>query len=91
MFAVVKTGAKQYVVEEGSKIKVEKLPGKEGGKTTLKEVLLISDEKADTFHLGDPLVKGAKVEAKIVSQGRFPKVTIIKHKRKKRYKLKKRP
>jgi len=86
MLAIIKTGGKQYKVEEGDKIKVEKLEGKEGDKITFFEVLFLGDEKK--VEIGAPLLKSAKVEAKILKQGRNKKVWGIKHKAKKRYKVK---
>lgn len=80
--AVIKTGGKQYLVEEGDKVKVEKLPVAEGKKTTFKEVLLTATDK--TTKIGTPLVKGATVEAKVVKHGRLKKVFGVKMKAKKR-------
>ncbi len=87
MFAVIKTGGKQYLVSPGDKIKVEKLDTEEGKKITFKEVLLLS-EKED-LKIGTPFIKGAKVEAKVIKQDRAEKVTILKYKAKKRYQVKK--
>ena len=78
MFAVIKTGGKQYKVQKDDKLLVEKLEGKEGDKVTLDEVLMIADGKKST--LGEPLIKGAKVEAKVVTQTRGPKITVFKKK-----------
>lgn len=86
MLAIIKTGGKQYKVQEGDKIKVEKLEGEVGAKITFAEVLFVGDEKA--VKVGTPLVAGAKVEATISEQGRHKKVWGIKHKPKKRYKVK---
>ena len=86
MLAIIKTGGKQYKVAEGDKIKIEKLEGEAGAKITFDEVLFVGDEK--DVKIGEPLIKGAKVEAEIVRQGRHKKVWGIKHKPKKRYKVK---
>lgn len=86
MLAIIKTGGKQYKVAEGDKIKIEKIEGEIGAVLTFPEVLLKGDEK-DVL-IGAPFVEGAKVEAKIVDQGRHKKVWGIKHKPKKRYKVK---
>jgi len=86
MLAVIKTGGKQYKVKEGDKLKVEKLEGKEGGKITFSEVLLMGDDK--DIKIGNPFVKGAKVEGKILKTAKGKKVTGIKFKPKKRYKVK---
>lgn len=83
MFAVIRTGGKQYKVQKDSKIKVEKLEGKEGASVNLDQVLYIGDGKSST--IGDPVVKGAQVTAKIVEQARAPKVVIFKKKRRQNY------
>jgi large subunit ribosomal protein L21 len=88
MLAVIKTGGKQYIVQKGDKIKIEKLPVKEKAKVSFKEILLVSDEKGEKIKLGDPVLKEAKVEGKILKQGRHKKVTIIKQIPKKRHRLK---
>jgi len=85
MLAIIKTGGKQYKVEVGDKIKVEKLEGKEGGKIVFEEVLFVGDEKAVKIGAA---VKGAKVEGKIIKTAQGKKVTGIKFKAKKRYKVK---
>ncbi len=87
MFAVIKTGGKQYKVQKDDKLLVEKLEGNEGDKVTLDEVLMIADGKKST--VGEPLVKGAKVEAKVVAQTRGPKITVFKKKRRQNYRRKK--
>jgi large subunit ribosomal protein L21 len=86
MLAIIKTGGKQYKVAVGDKVKVEKLEGEAGAKITFEEVLFIGDEKE--VKIGEPFIKGAKVEATLVQQGRHKKVIGIKHKPKKRYKVK---
>jgi len=86
MLAIIKTGGKQYKVEKGDKIKVEKLEGKENDKIVFSEVLFLGDEKS--AKVGAPLIKAAKVEAKILKQGKGKKVWGVKHKAKKRYKVK---
>lgn len=84
-FAVIVTGGKQYKVSEGQIVKIEKLKGehKEGDKITFDEVLAKDDGKAVT--LGDPQIKGAKVEAKFVETGRNKKIVVMKYKNKTRY------
>lgn len=86
MLAIIKTGGKQYKVEVGDKIKVEKLEGKEGGKIVFAEVLFMGDEKG--IKIGAGTIKGAKVEGKIIKTAQAKKVTGIKFKAKKRYKVK---
>jgi len=81
MIAIIKTGGKQYLVQPGDKIKVEKLEEKEGAEISFKDVLLI--EKSKKVEIGTPLVK-AEVTAKILSHGKGDKVIIFKYKAKKR-------
>lgn len=88
MLAVIKTGGKQYIVTPGQKLKVEKLEGEAGAAIKFEEVLLVeSDDKK--VEIGEPVVKGATVAAKIVEQTKGPKVIAYKYKAKKRYHLKK--
>jgi large subunit ribosomal protein L21 len=86
MLAIIKTGGKQYKVSAGDTIKIEKLEGKEGDKINFPEVLFIGDEK--NLKIGDPIIKNAKVEGKIIKTAKGKKVTGIKFKPKKRYKVK---
>jgi large subunit ribosomal protein L21 len=86
MLAVIKTGGKQYLVSPGDKIKVEKLEVEEGKEVTFPEVLLL--EKNKHIEIGEPFVKGAKVEGQVIKQGKRDKLTIFKYKPKKRYKRK---
>ncbi|HAR99782.1 MAG TPA: 50S ribosomal protein L21 [Candidatus Moranbacteria bacterium] len=86
MLAIIKTGGKQYKVAVGDKIKIEKLEGEAGAVITFDEVLFIGDEK--DAKIGTPFIEGAKVEGTLVEQGRHKKVWGIKHKPKKRYKVK---
>ncbi|HEX4445415.1 MAG TPA: 50S ribosomal protein L21 [Polyangiaceae bacterium] len=85
MYAVIKTGGKQYRVAAGDKLRVEKLPGNVGDAVAFPEVLLVAGE---TLSLGRPLVGGAKVEAKIIGQGLGEKITIFKFRRRKNYRRK---
>ena len=85
MIAVIKTGGKQYKVSPKDKLKVEKLEGEEGSKLVFDQVLLVSSEDEKDANIGDPVVKNAKVEAKIIKQGRARKIEVIKYKAKKRY------
>lgn len=86
MFAVVRTGGKQYRVIQDEVLRVERLPGDVGQTVELKEVLLVAGD--GTIRVGLPLVKGAKVTAEIVEQARAAKVLIFKYKRRKRYRRK---
>lgn len=83
MYAVIKTGGKQYKVAAGDKLKVEKLVGDVGSKVVIDKVLLIADGEKTT--IGAPLVAGAKVNATVVSHGRGDKVMIFKFRRRKHY------
>lgn len=88
MFAIIKTGGKQYKVEKGDVLRIEKIDKKTGNIVTFNEVLLVSDDKKK-ISIGMPKVKEAKVEAKILEQGRAKKVEVVKYKPKIRYKRKK--
>ncbi|MEP7120345.1 MAG: 50S ribosomal protein L21 [Byssovorax sp.] len=85
MYAVIKTGGKQYRVSEGQKLRVEKLPGSAGDKITFGEVLLVS---GDTPKIGQPLIKGASVAAEITAQARGEKLIVFKFKRRKNFRRK---
>jgi large subunit ribosomal protein L21 len=83
MYAVIKTGGKQYKVAAGDKLKVEKLTGEVGSKVVLDKVLMLADGEAVT--IGSPLVAGAQVNATVVAHGRGDKVMIFKMRRRKHY------
>jgi large subunit ribosomal protein L21 len=83
MYAVIKTGGKQYRVNAGEKIKVEKLIAEVGDTVTLDQILMVSDGEKTT--IGSPIVKGATVKATVVSHGRGDKVMIFKFRRRKHY------
>jgi large subunit ribosomal protein L21 len=85
MYAVIKTGGKQYRVSQGDRIRVEKLPGEVGADITLDEVLMLGGDKVS---VGAPLVSGASVSAKIVAQDRAKKIIVFKYKRRKGYRRK---
>ncbi len=86
MYAVIRTGGKQYRVAQGDRLRVEKLPGNVGDTVTLNEVLLVGS--GEGVKVGAPLVSGAKVEAKIVAQDRAKKIIVFKFKRRKNYRRK---
>lgn len=86
MFAVIRTGGKQYKVEKSDKIQVEKLEGKEGSTVTIDDVLILSDGKSPK--IGAPTVKGASVVAKVVEHVRSPKIVVFKKKRRQNYRRK---
>lgn len=88
MFAVIKTGGKQYKVKEGQILKIEKIAGKVGDKIGFDKVLLVADEGGKEVKVGNPTVSGAKVAAEILEQGRAKKVMVIKYKPKIRYRRK---
>lgn len=83
MYAVIKTGGKQYRVEEGQTIKVEKLNADEGASIDLNEVLMVNN--AGEVKLGTPYIENGKVSAVIHSHGRGKKVQIVKFRRRKHY------
>ncbi|WP_225721484.1 50S ribosomal protein L21 [Candidatus Vallotiella sp. (ex Adelges kitamiensis)] len=83
MYAVIKTGGKQYKVASGEKLKIEQIPADIGAKITLDQVLAIG--KGESIRVGMPLVHGAFVEATVVVHGRYSKVTIFKMRRRKHY------
>ncbi|HEY3818426.1 MAG TPA: 50S ribosomal protein L21 [Polyangiaceae bacterium] len=85
MYAVFKTGGKQYRVAAGDQVRVEKLPGNAGDTVTFDQVLMVG---GDALKLGTPLVGGAKVEAKIVTQGLGKKLIVFKFRRRKNYRRK---
>lgn len=87
MFAVIKTGGKQYKVAEGDTIQVEKLPAQVGEKVELSEVLMVCDNGKVT--VGSPLVTGAKVTAEVLAQDRTGSLIVFKKKRRKNYRRKK--
>jgi large subunit ribosomal protein L21 len=83
MFAVVKTGGKQYKVAQGDVIQVEKLPGEASTKVELAEVLMLCDNGKVT--VGAPFVKGAVISAEVVEQKRSDKLIVFKKKRRQNY------
>ncbi|WP_330925781.1 50S ribosomal protein L21 [Candidatus Sororendozoicomonas aggregata] len=83
MYAVIRTGGKQYRVAEGETFKVEKLDVAAGGSVDIDDVLLIAD--GEDIKVGAPVVEGAKVTAEVVSHGRGPKIKIIKFRRRKHH------
>ncbi len=83
MYAVIKTGGKQYRVSAGEKLKIEQIAAEVGQEILLEEVLLVAD--GDALKMGAPLVAGAKVKARVLKHGRGDKVHIYKMKRRKHY------
>ena len=86
MYAVVKSGGKQYRVEEGDTIKIEKVDGEVGQAVELGEVLLIGNSQE--LKIGQPLFPNAKIVANIVDQGKAKKIIVFKSKRRKGYRKK---
>jgi len=83
MYAVVTTGGKQYRVQKGETLKIEKIPGDIGSQVEFDQVLMVSD--GDRVEIGQPLVENAVVNAHIVEQGKHKKILVFKYKRRKRY------
>ncbi|MEX2008343.1 MAG: 50S ribosomal protein L21 [Candidatus Spechtbacterales bacterium] len=83
MFAIIKTGGKQYKVQKGQRLAVEKIDAQEGDEVALGEVLLTAD--GDDMQLGMPIVSGVSVIAKVTEQGKGEKVVAYKYKKRKRY------
>ncbi|HBG75713.1 50S ribosomal protein L21 [Eubacteriales bacterium mix99] len=86
MYAVIKTGGKQYRVQEGDILTVEKLDVPEGSAVKFDEVLALSRD--DSLKVGTPVLDGAAVEANVLGQGKGKKVTVFKYKPKKHYRRK---
>lgn len=87
MYAVIKTGGKQYKVQKDDVIRVEKLDAEAGKSITLDQVLMLNDGKKST--IGAPVVAGAKVTAEVLEQTRGEKVIVFKKKRRQNYRRKK--
>ena len=83
MYAVFKTGGKQYRAGKGDTVKIEKLDAAEGDSVEFDEVLLVGE--GDTVKIGAPLVSGSKVKAKVLMQAKDKKVDVIKFKRRQNY------
>ena len=83
MYAVIKTGGKQYRVAAGEKIKVEQIPADVGSEITIDQVFMVGE--GDAVKIGTPVVAGASVKATVVSHGRQDKIKIFKMRRRKHY------
>lgn len=83
MYAVIKTGGKQYRVAAGEKIKVEQIPADVGSQITLDQVLMVGE--GESVRIGTPVIAGATVTASVLSHGRHDKVRIFKMRRRKHY------
>jgi large subunit ribosomal protein L21 len=82
MYAVIRSGGKQYRVEEGSQLTVSKLAGKAGDKVTLTDILFVADSEA--IKAGPSQLKGAHITAEIVGHGKGPKIDVLRYKNKTR-------
>ncbi|CAE6511853.1 MAG TPA: 50S ribosomal protein L21 [Nitrosomonas nitrosa] len=83
MYAVIKTGGKQYRVEVGNKLKVEQLPAEAGSDLVIEQVLMVSE--GENVSVGKPFLESAKVNATVLSHGRHDKIRIFKMRRRKHY------
>ncbi|SFP66567.1 LSU ribosomal protein L21P [Nitrosomonas cryotolerans] len=83
MYAVIKTGGKQYRIEVGEKLKIEQLKAEDGSELVIDQVLMIAD--GEKVSMGAPLVDGATVRATVLGQGRHDKIRIFKMRRRKHY------
>jgi large subunit ribosomal protein L21 len=90
MYAVIRSGGKQYRVSPGGSVRVEKLPGEVGSPVTLEDVLIVGPDASEEgeVKIGAPNVDGARVTGTITAQGRGPKLTVFKMKRRKGYRRK---
>ena len=86
MYAVVNTGGKQYRVEKGETLRIEKIPGEVGSQVTFDKVLMVTD--GENVRVGQPLLEKAAVQASIVQQDKAKKIIVFKYKRRKRYRRK---
>ena len=87
MYAVVNSGGKQYKVQQGQILRVEKIPGDVGNPVTFKRVLMFSD--GENVSIGQPELEDMAVEGHIVEQGKAKKIIVFKYKKRKRYRRKK--
>jgi large subunit ribosomal protein L21 len=86
MYAVVSTGGKQYKVQQGETLRIEKIPGDVGSPVTFDQVLMVGD--GDNVRVGQPVLANAAVQAQIVEQDKAKKILVFKYKRRKRYRRK---
>lgn len=85
MFAVIETGGKQYLIETGSIMKIEKLDADQGKDVVFDKVLLIANDDGSSVKMGAPYIEGASLSATVQEQGRSKKIRIVKFKNKIRY------
>jgi large subunit ribosomal protein L21 len=86
MYAVVNTGGKQYKVQKGETLRIEKIPGEVGSSVTFDKILMVAD--GENIRVGQPVLENVSVQAQIVEQDKAKKILIFKYKRRKRYRRK---
>ncbi len=86
MYAIVNTGGKQYKIQQGDVLRVEKIPGEVGSPVSFDKVLMFSD--GENFNIGRPVLDNVAVKGHIVDQGKGKKIIVFKYKRRKRYRRK---
>jgi large subunit ribosomal protein L21 len=86
MYAVINTGGKQYKVQQGETLRIEKIAGEVGSKVTFDKVLMVAD--GENVRVGQPVIDKAAVQASIVEQDKAKKILVFKYKRRKRYRRK---
>ena len=87
MYAIIRTGGKQYQVSQGDRLRVEKIEGQVGDTVELDQVLMVVDD--ENIQVGTPLLSETKIKATIAEQGKAKKIIVFKKKRRKGYRLKK--
>ena len=86
MYAVVNTGGKQYKVQKGETLRIEKIPGEVGNSVTFDKVFMVAD--GENIRVGQPVLENVAIQAQIVEQDKAKKILIFKYKRRKRYRRK---
>jgi large subunit ribosomal protein L21 len=86
MYAVVNTGGKQYKVQKGETLRIEKIPGEVGSPVVFDKVLMVAD--GENIRVGQPVLENVAVQAQIVEQDKAKKILVFKYKRRKRYRRK---
>ncbi len=86
MYAIVNTGGKQYKIQQGDVLRVEKIPGEVGSPVSFDKVLMFSD--GENVNIGRPVIDNVAVRGHIVDQGKNKKIIVFKYKRRKRYRRK---
>lgn len=86
MFAVIETGGKQYLIETGTLVKIEKLDVEAGKEVVFDKILLLANDEGTQVKIGTPYIEGASIAADVEAQGRSKKIRVVKFKNKVRYK-----